>query len=291
MARFLELNDFRSRRRVLDPDDFALGSDVPDPDPTDLIDQETWNEVQTLPSDVSIRTTSYQGGAIRRMTQLKSLLLPLLEDQTAGPVLGALLDSYDELDAAIFACVHGYYRQALAGLRSSLEIMTIGASLADARKITEYKAWQAGELELSFGGACNTLMGIHVNKLVVSHFRSSRGNGVIDQKDPSCNYDGGWIRQLYVLLCKPTHLTPGFANGNYWQSNGPIYDEASVTIVENSFSEIVAAMFVLLGFAGKPVEIPPQVLASCGSNSWAEWAPEVQKMLGGKYGAKQAALD
>jgi hypothetical protein len=56
----LDANDFRAARYVLEPDDFAL-SDGPDRPPTDLIDETAWRGIMDLPSDVAIRTTSYQG--------------------------------------------------------------------------------------------------------------------------------------------------------------------------------------------------------------------------------------
>ena len=43
----LQENDFRAFRTVLDPDDFALSDGQPDV-ATDLIDEDTWDEITHL---------------------------------------------------------------------------------------------------------------------------------------------------------------------------------------------------------------------------------------------------
>jgi hypothetical protein len=58
MVHRLPLTDFRARRSVLDPDDFAGGDDLPDPPPSDLIDPDTWQGIVGLPDDVSVRTSN-----------------------------------------------------------------------------------------------------------------------------------------------------------------------------------------------------------------------------------------
>src|SRR5262245_40660100 len=67
MSHPLDVADFRSQRWVLDPDDFALSDDRPDPPPSDLIAREVWHGMTVVPSDVSIRTSDHRG------TQLKLL--------------------------------------------------------------------------------------------------------------------------------------------------------------------------------------------------------------------------
>jgi len=39
----LSQSDFRAVRVVLEPEDFALGSDEPDPPPSDLISEKAWH--------------------------------------------------------------------------------------------------------------------------------------------------------------------------------------------------------------------------------------------------------
>jgi len=49
---------------VLEPDDFALGSEEPDPPPSDLVSPETWHALTVLPDDVAIRTSDHNGEAL-----------------------------------------------------------------------------------------------------------------------------------------------------------------------------------------------------------------------------------
>jgi hypothetical protein len=64
MVKNVDLDDFRAIRRVLEPDDFVVTDGKPDPPSTDLIDQEAWDHITTLPGHVVITTTSYQGSKI-----------------------------------------------------------------------------------------------------------------------------------------------------------------------------------------------------------------------------------
>lgn len=61
MVRLLDSDDFRARREVLESDDFASADGEPDPPPSALISEETWDGIMTLPDDVAIRTTSHLG--------------------------------------------------------------------------------------------------------------------------------------------------------------------------------------------------------------------------------------
>ncbi|HTX22058.1 MAG TPA: hypothetical protein VMD27_09425 [Candidatus Aquilonibacter sp.] len=58
MAKPLPNDDFRAVRIALEPSDFALGSEIPDLPPKDLISKETWNHLVGLPDDVAIRTSN-----------------------------------------------------------------------------------------------------------------------------------------------------------------------------------------------------------------------------------------
>jgi hypothetical protein len=62
-------DDFRRERKLLAAHVFALveGDDI---DPTDVIDQEAWESIMDLPTDVAIRTTSYSGTIIENLHSL-----------------------------------------------------------------------------------------------------------------------------------------------------------------------------------------------------------------------------
>jgi hypothetical protein len=52
----LARTDFRRARTFLAPNVFALGGDLPDPDPTELMDAERWRHVMHLADDVALRS-------------------------------------------------------------------------------------------------------------------------------------------------------------------------------------------------------------------------------------------
>jgi hypothetical protein len=57
MSKPMPIHDFRAVRVLLEADDFALGSEEPDPPPSDLVSSETWRAVTVLSDDVVIRTS------------------------------------------------------------------------------------------------------------------------------------------------------------------------------------------------------------------------------------------
>lgn len=63
----LHANDSRAFRLMLEPDDFALGSDQPDKPPSDLIDKDIWESTKSLPDDVSIRTSNEYGKTLKTL--------------------------------------------------------------------------------------------------------------------------------------------------------------------------------------------------------------------------------
>ena len=115
----LNPQDFRAHRLVLDPGDFALGDDQPDQEPTDMISQDVWEEITTLPGDVAIRTSSHQGTRIAHLHELQLGWLQAMP--LTGALSEAMLEASDNFDAATFNLLHGYYRQAIGGLHDAVE--------------------------------------------------------------------------------------------------------------------------------------------------------------------------
>lgn len=62
MTRKLDLDYFfRSARRVLELEDFAISDYGPEFAKTDLISENVWHKIMTLPDDVAVRTANHQG--------------------------------------------------------------------------------------------------------------------------------------------------------------------------------------------------------------------------------------
>src|SRR5262245_55869402 len=129
MSHALPLDDFRARRIVLDPDDFAQSDGKPDPSPRSLVDKEVWERLTTLPTDVSIRTSNICGWALKAQSDLTSAWaepIIVILDEPDDPTLFAMRDVADELYAVTFELLHGFYRQAASSLRSCVELMLDG---------------------------------------------------------------------------------------------------------------------------------------------------------------------
>lgn len=219
MTKQLSLNDFRAVRVVLEPDDFALGSDEPDPPPSDLIAQKAWHGIMNLPDDVAIRTSDHNGQIIGEVYWLWGRWI-----EAVGEIDDALfvpmLDATDDLQASFFDSLHGYYRTAFSALRNVIELMTIGAC-SMLTKTPLYKEWRDGSTEFKFGTACDLLS----NEISVSAFnegmRIAGYQSLWDAK--GVGRPGGYSRRLYRDMCNFAHSRPGFTDGDLRSSNGPIY--------------------------------------------------------------------
>jgi hypothetical protein len=217
----MPIHDFRAVRIVLEPNDFALGSEAPDPLPSDLVAPKTWRALTVLPDDVAIRTSDHHGEAL---AESYSLCCRWSEatGYDADPLFDPMLDAGNDLDNSIFNTLHGYYRAGFSALRSVLELLTIGAcgSFANNRQI--YADWRSGTAEFSFGSACTRLAVEPMLDRLNSELRLS-GQSLFDPKDSTRGLAGGHARRWYGELCDYAHSRPGFADGDLWCSNGPIY--------------------------------------------------------------------
>jgi hypothetical protein len=124
-------SDFRSRRLVLEPEDFALGPDDTDSPPSDLIDEDTWRSMMSLQDDVSVKTSNEYGSALKQMWGFWSewscvvgALQELAPSVGEAPLCAAACDVGDEFQASISNAVVGFYRVAFSCLRNALENMS-----------------------------------------------------------------------------------------------------------------------------------------------------------------------
>jgi hypothetical protein len=220
MSRKVPLSDFRAVRLVLEPDDFALGGEEPDAPPSDLIEEETWNGIMTLPDDVAIRTSDHNGKAIGEVYWLWGKWIEATGETPDDPLFAPMLDACDDLQSSIFCALHGYYRAGFSALRNVQEVMTVGTcgSLSGSQQYANYRA---GSTEFSFGSACDQLSHEPQLNLFNSSLRASGFQSLWDARDPVL--PGGFARKLYRELCNYAHTRPGFAEADLWESNGPVY--------------------------------------------------------------------
>lgn len=265
--------DFRRVRSYLAPHVFASwrldDPDEPDvlPPPDDLVPKEDWDEFMTLPTDVVLKTTSYEGTWASRIHRLDSdwhFASPM--DPTSAPFMhwpGITVG--EEFDAVVFNAVHGYFRQALGCLRNVLETLAAAASLAVTNDTAKYQAWESGADEVPMREARPIL-------------RDSSDGTRIDAAvaDPDAVFGDNqnhWIKRRYKELCAYTHGAAGHTNLDFWESNGPIFVPEAFPLVESELRETLAISYLLLKI-GWPSYAPTdgvRHLLSGPTTGWQEY--------------------
>lgn len=250
-------DDFRLRRWKLPPEAFAIAPEK-EPDPSDLIDKKTWSSIVTNPDDVSIRTTDHHGTTFRRVYDIWGYWVAFtldLQSVVQNPRYDALalacLNVGDELQASTHIALTGFYRQAIAGLRSALEGTVVGAyfrAYPDGKKFAE---WADGHR----GG-----------RLWWREVRKKLGKvspySLFEQPDDEFPLLGeaGWVNFLYDRLSTFSHGRPFYTdedgnqipttNVGLWDgSNGPIYERRSVRMWSVYYFDVALACLSIVGLA------------------------------------------
>lgn len=233
--------DFRRVRRYLAPHLFAWPDDE-EPEayapPSDLIPEESWDHVMVLPTDVALRSLSYEGSAIARLATLESEWIFSWPDIGEAAFMGeAVLLADEEFDALVFNALHGYYRQTIGCLRNALETMMASAALAVTNNCEQFELWRRGEYQVGFRRARRWLMqsaeGLKIDSDVAPH--SIFGDD-----------DSSWTNSRYARLCAYAHSQAGYNNADFWESNGPVFAPRALAVVEQEFRETLALCYLLL---------------------------------------------
>src|ERR1022692_3438426 len=182
--------------------------------PDDLLGEEQWANLTDLATDVLLRTTDYLGSMIDDMlTQDYAWLCALPTDPSSAPfVFDAHLDAHDEFKAAPFIAAHGWYRQATAGLRNALEVMTHAVRFTVRNDNAGFQAWRSGTADAPRFGNSVDLIG---QNPAVAQIDATFGTPGIFGVNPN-----GVLRSLYADVCRYAHSQPGHTNADIWQSNG-----------------------------------------------------------------------
>ncbi|MFI5021643.1 MAG: hypothetical protein ACHQRJ_08325 [Alphaproteobacteria bacterium] len=125
MSKPLPLSDFRAVRHVLEEHEYATGGkNVP---PSNLIERDIWDGIMHLPDDVAIKISNHQGTKLRLLYSLWGDWIEAVGDPShPDNLFGGMLDAADCFQCTTFDFLHGFYRSALANLRSALELVMIG---------------------------------------------------------------------------------------------------------------------------------------------------------------------
>ncbi len=246
--------DFRARRVVLTRKDFAFAP-KPARRPSDIIDRETWESVVILPDDVAIRTSNYHGTTLRQLHDLWGAWV-----ESFGSVhdcmFAVMLDAGDDFQAATYTALTGFYRLSVAALRSALELTVIGTWTQVCRKHREFRSWRSGRNALSFGQACDGLLG--AAGPLEAHLGATIDDSIFAQR--SSSGEGGYARRMYRGISDFSHSRPGYADGDMRQSNGPIYARSAFNHVAWVQFETFAICFVLLLLARPKQQLPPPAI-------------------------------
>lgn len=256
MPKPLETDDFRAIRVVLEPDDFALSSGKPDV-PTDLVEKEIWHSIVDLPDDVSICTTNHQGAIMKELYVLQSTWTHHAVGDEQDMLFEVLLYTIDELDAALYNALHGFYRQSIGCLRNLIELVMFGVYCQLVQDIERYKQWQAGQHENSFGESCTRLLQLAPVEALNRFLRSAINDTIIDRRNAP--QSGGWARRLYAELCEYSHSRPNATNVGLWRSNGPIYVPRAFMITASLYAETLAFCYLLIKLA-RPLLMLPDLM-------------------------------
>lgn len=250
MPKLLPTTDFRARRVVLVDSDFAHVTKTSDP-PTDLIDRQAWKSIVILPDDVAVRTSTYHGTTLAELHDLWAAWIECVGD-VQDCLFDVMLDAGDDFQAATYNALTGFYRFSMSGLRSALELVTIGAWAQVCGKNQEFQKWREGKEPISFGKACDGL--ITATDALQRNLRNTVQDTLFDQK--SATVEGGFVRRIYSGVSEFSHSRPGYADGDMRQSNGPIYVRSAFKHVAWTQFEALGLCFVLVLLARPKLRLP-----------------------------------
>jgi hypothetical protein len=259
MSKHMPLDDFRAVRTVLEEDDYALSSGIPEPPPSDLIPEDTWLHLTVLPDEVAVRTSNRHGTLLAILNQLGSTWsVSVGGSEYPDPVGLAMIEMINEPDASLYNMLVGFYRQAIDSLRIILDSVSIGAYCQLTAQGNLLQKWLDGNEELKFNEIATGLHGAPETKQLHDQLVRAAHFGFIDQANRGQAYPGGWVRQLYQKLSKYSHGRPLYNNTGLWQSNGPIYVGRAVAIVTGLFIETFVASYIIVKLCRSDFELPAE---------------------------------
>ncbi len=239
MAKKLPLSDFRALRWKLEPHEFAI-SEGQDATPSDLIESKVWNGIVRLPEDVSIRISDHNGTRLKLLYSLWCDWIEAVGDpDDPDEIFNCMLDATDCLQCANFNFIHGFYRGALAELRTILELITIGTYGSLNPVDPDYLSWKGGASELNFARCRRRLKGT---------LRADQSRWLFE--------DGGLLATVYQNLSNYAHSRPDSSDGALWQSNGPVYNNEAISLTFVSTLTVCAACYLLVRLARASFKVP-----------------------------------
>lgn len=272
----LPADDFRARRDYLPDDAFVLVEEGPDPEP-DRISLEAWRGMFALTDDVALRTTSFQGTIAEHCHDAwVAVVRSFPHDRSEeSPMFEALLDLADHLQAASFSALHGYYRQAFATLRAAEELMIVTTRFALFDGLQVLRSWRYDDATVEQIRPTTDL------DRLAGHADIERLNQTVAPltfATGSGSRRAGWAWDVYQVLSKFAHVTPGYTDGELWRTNGPVWGPSTFVLYISMMRQVLA-IAVLLARVGDPALELGDDLLGLLTVEGEEWVANVRRGL------------
>lgn len=257
-------DDFRSYRYKQPVESFIFGGpEGENPNAEDLIDEETWFNLNCFSDDVCLRTSENHGKELRIMYETGEYLNFEQSNQGVDAFWPFMIDITDEFQGSLFNLLYGYYRVSASCLRNALELSLYGLYFQMLDSYDNALLWLNGDYEnrkfrhiQRTGNVCNQLN--RPKKLKQLNFILSRklGFSLFNQKSPSIRQ--GISRQLYSDLSKYVHSRPGYGHCKHWNNYeyGPIYSKESFEKISKLYLDtfVLVNVFVQLAWPTSQVD-------------------------------------
>lgn len=224
---------------MLPPEVFAIseGMDIP---PTDLVPEKVWDGIMHLPDDVALRISAHDGIRLDLLYTLWADWVEAVGLQRTDEIFDAMLDAGVCFQSATFNFLHGFYRTALADLRTAYELTMIGLFSQLNPDDPGYLEWKAGSSEHFGFGTCR--------KALSGSLRNGQAKWLFGKDE--------LLAQTYKKLCSFAHSRPDASDGALWESNGPVYHNGSIKLVQDSALEVYALSHLLVRIARPRTPLP-----------------------------------
>jgi len=218
---------------------FAIseGMDIP---PTDLVSKATWDGIMHLPDDVSLRISAHDGIRLELLYSLWGGWVEAIGLEQTDEIFNSMLDAGVCFQSAAFNFLSGFYRTAIADLRTALELTTIGTFGQLYPTDPSYLEWKAGASEMFGFSSCR--------KVLSGSLRKGQAKWLFEK-------DGN-LAQIFKKLCSYTHSRPDASDGALWQSNGPVYNNEAIRLVVHTALDVYAYCHLLVRIARPNEPLP-----------------------------------
>lgn len=266
-------DDFRSARLTVPARHFALVKTFRvSLDPVDL---ETWTELQAVPDDVCLQTTEYHGSALKVQGELHGAWIKGIGFDAGDSLMNdalhrAAFEVEAEWRASTFACLHGFYRQAIETLRAALERTIIALRYQDDPSNLQFKNWLEGKATFSFQPVCDQLVKDNRTIQALNGHLIKNGCGRFVWRKQKNVTPQEWVGRLYAELCHYSHCRPNHASGDLWKGPGPVYDPEAFSLTDRLYRETSAVCWFTAKIA-RPSLTLPETLATVVTSAEPPW--------------------